>query len=86
MTRAFTIPYALLITAEILQGVVEVCLSPRSFELLNLYVVRVHKFPGRAGCTAAGRADIGIAHYAVGVGFERDVVSKVVSSKVLRAR
>lgn len=85
MTRALTIPYALLITAEILQGVVEVCLSPRSFEPLDLYVVGVQELPGRAGCTAAGRADIGKAHYAVGVGFERDVVSKVVSSKILRA-
>lgn len=86
MTRAFPIPYAFLIAAEALQSVVEVCLSPRSFEPLDMYVVRVQKFPGRAGCTAAGSADIGIAHYAVGVGFERDVVSKIVSSKILRAR
>ena len=73
-------------TAVIFKRVVEVKSGPRCVQLLQHDIVVVEKLPGRSDGSTGGITDLGVADYTVRVGDERNVVSKVVSRKVLRSR
>lgn len=73
-------------TTVILKRVVEVQSGPRCVYSLCHDIMAVEKLPGRSNRSTRGTTDLCVAHYAVRVVDEGNVISKVVSREVLRPR
>lgn len=73
-------------TTVILKRVVKIESRPRCVYSLRHDIVVVEKLPGRSNGSTRGTTDLCVAHYAVRVVDEGNVISKVVSREVLRPR